>query len=325
MNLETPKSPRTDRPLNITIKHIKAFLAAIECKSFSAAALQVFQSQPAFSRCIQELESELGEAVFTRTPQGVGLSEHGAAFLPHARQLLASYAEAQTGMAQWRAARQAKLSLVGCSAVMHKVLANLLQRLQSEFSSPSLRFAELPSAHVVQRVLAGTAALGVCSLACEQPDLLVSEVLETPLGILVAPDCPLPSVITDWAALQHLVFIRFADDSVVSQMLRNHGIALEPYFESQVESCGVPGSFALVRMGNMAMIATGFSASHPQAADLRFVPLPGLLPSIKASVISRRDNAHGQRQLLMKELVRESILAGQWHPSVRRVARKPAA
>ena len=322
MPTDDSKPPRTDRTSNVTAKQVRAFLAAAEHKSFSDAARQVCLSQSAFSRCIQELESALGDEVFTRSGQGPKLSEFGGAFLPHALRLMATYAEAQLGMEKWRASRQGKLTLAGSSSVMHVALPALLRRLRGEFRQPALLFEDCPSAQVVSRVLTGRAAMGVCTLISDEPELRCLHLLEAPMGLLIAPNRALPPSIGALADLSDLPLIRLAEDSVVSRVLRAHEIVFDAYHNSDIESCGVPGSFALVREENMVMLATGFGATHPQASDLRFVPLPDLLPSVKVSVITRRENTFDGPQQIMLDLVKNSILDTAWHASVRRIKKR---
>ena len=48
----------------MTISEITAFLAVIECGSFSKAAEMLFITQPALSRRIQSLENEIGYRLF---------------------------------------------------------------------------------------------------------------------------------------------------------------------------------------------------------------------------------------------------------------------
>ena len=60
---------------------IRDFLAVAERGSLRAAARQVGGSQPAMSRSIQELERELGVALFQRTAGGVRLTTMGEVFL----------------------------------------------------------------------------------------------------------------------------------------------------------------------------------------------------------------------------------------------------
>lgn len=63
----------------MTITQINYFLTVAEQGSFSAAAEQLFVSQPAVSKQIATLESELGFHLFSRTDRRVRLTEDGEA------------------------------------------------------------------------------------------------------------------------------------------------------------------------------------------------------------------------------------------------------
>lgn len=71
-------------------RHIRHFLALVECGSFARACEVVHLSQPALSRSIQQLEHQLGVTLFERGRFGVVLTAHGQAALPHVRGLLAA-------------------------------------------------------------------------------------------------------------------------------------------------------------------------------------------------------------------------------------------
>ena len=71
-------------------RHIRHFMALVECGSFARASEVVHLSQPALSRSIQELERQLGARLFDRGRFGVVLTAHGRAALPHVRGLLAA-------------------------------------------------------------------------------------------------------------------------------------------------------------------------------------------------------------------------------------------
>src|SRR6202042_2009798 len=58
----------------------------------AAAALPL--AQPSLSRLIQRLEQQLGARLLDRTPQGSQLTEAGEVFLPQAKALLRSAAQA---------------------------------------------------------------------------------------------------------------------------------------------------------------------------------------------------------------------------------------
>ena len=301
---------------DITIKQARAFLAAAEHKVFSRAAQMVFMSQPAFSRCIRELESELGQAVFIRTNHGVSLSTFGQTFLPHAERLVKFHDEMHSKMTQGTDGDEPELKLWGARSVMHVVLPELVRQLRREFEQPKLQFEDASSARVVEAVVAGRADFGICTPLQTQTGLDCTAVLEAPLGLLASEHARLPSIVKSVADLRHLPLIRLVDDAVVNQTLRAHGVSFDSYFESRTASCGVPGSFSLVRDAQMIMVVSGVGASHALARDLRFVPLPGILPSIRVSIVHRTDRPPAVKQEAIKQLIRQSIRVTKWHPSV---------
>ncbi|MEV4944269.1 LysR substrate-binding domain-containing protein [Streptomyces sp. NPDC053755] len=83
-------------------RELRYFVAVAEELHFTRAAERLFVSQPALSKQIRALERQLGAPLFDRSRQGVRLTSVGAALLPHARAVLASWDEA------WAATRRAK-------------------------------------------------------------------------------------------------------------------------------------------------------------------------------------------------------------------------
>ena len=63
----------------MTPRQLKYFLRIAEFGSFTKAAAVLHIAQPALSRQIQQLESDLGVPLFIRLDTGVALTEAGAA------------------------------------------------------------------------------------------------------------------------------------------------------------------------------------------------------------------------------------------------------
>lgn len=71
------------------LRHLRAFAAVAESRSFSKAARRVHIAQPPLSRHIRQLENEIGVTLFVRTTTGVQLTREGTVLLEKARAVLA--------------------------------------------------------------------------------------------------------------------------------------------------------------------------------------------------------------------------------------------
>ena len=74
------------------------FLTVSRTLNFSAAARELYCTQPALSYQIRSLEKELDAALFRRTTTQVALTEAGRALLPHAEDLYRGILNARTAL-----------------------------------------------------------------------------------------------------------------------------------------------------------------------------------------------------------------------------------
>ncbi|MFE5294939.1 LysR substrate-binding domain-containing protein [Streptomyces sp. NPDC056632] len=112
-------------------RDLRYFLAVAEELHFTRAAERLYVSQPALSKQIRALERQLGAPLFDRNRQGVRLTAVGAALLPHARAVLAAWAEADGAVRAARAAAGATL-VVGMSTSPGR--GGLLPAIRSRFT-----------------------------------------------------------------------------------------------------------------------------------------------------------------------------------------------
>lgn len=75
--------------MDLSIRELRVFVAAVEAGSFTDAAAGLHLSQAAVSRTIASLERHVGERLVRRVPRGCEPTSTGHLVLPHARRVLA--------------------------------------------------------------------------------------------------------------------------------------------------------------------------------------------------------------------------------------------
>jgi DNA-binding transcriptional LysR family regulator len=96
-------------PVDLDLRLVRYFTVVADHRHFGRAAAELLIAQPSLSRQIRHLEQNLGARLFDRTPQGTSLTEAGEVFLPRAKALLRS--AAQAAAATRAAARPSRVTI----------------------------------------------------------------------------------------------------------------------------------------------------------------------------------------------------------------------
>ncbi len=98
------------RDTDFDLRLVRYFIVVAEHRHFGRAAAALHVAQPSLSRQIRRLEQQLGARLLDRTTQGTRLTGAGEVFLPQARALLKSAAQAA---ARTRAAAEPSRLIIG--------------------------------------------------------------------------------------------------------------------------------------------------------------------------------------------------------------------
>ena len=160
---------------------VRYFTAVAEHRHFGRAATDLRIAQPSLSRQVRRLEQQLGARLLDRTPQGTALTEAGEVFLPRARALLRSAAQAA---AATRAAAQPSRITIGYTPglIVTPAVRNLrrqhpdadVQTLHLEWNEPRAALLDHRVDAAVTRLPIRTDGLHVTILYDEPRLLLVS-------------------------------------------------------------------------------------------------------------------------------------------------------
>lgn len=306
---------------NFTVMQVRALVAAAESQSFSKAACRLQVTQPSLSRSIKELEEAVGASLFLRSRQGVVLSPAGQAFLPPARRLVQAYESTLAFMSERRASRHSTLRLAADASIAPVIMSNLVGYMQREFSQTGLQIAAMGSKEAMEQVLCRKAEMGLCGDMLGHPDLRYTPVLQAQIGLIIPPDCRIPTEIHSLEDLNNVPVVRLAECTPTTQALRRNAVHFPAYFGSPIVFTCLSAAFDLMREQKAVGVATGIGASLPQAKGMQFMPLPRLLPSIRVHLVSLRQLTHDDFLEVLRDAVIHSVHSSSWHTSVRRLNR----
>lgn len=174
------------------IAALQAFLAVAESGSFSRAAEQVFLTQPAISKRIAALESELGSRLFDRIGRGVQLSPAGEALRARARNILNELDDTRRQITNLTGNIQGRL-VIGTShhIGLHR-LPNALRRFHASYPEVQLDLRFMDSEAAYRAVEQGDLEFAIATLPprCTAP-LRCERLWEDPLEIVVGLNHPL--------------------------------------------------------------------------------------------------------------------------------------
>lgn len=191
------------------LRQLEAFAAVMSAGSVTAAGKMLGRSQPSVTRMIQELEQELGFALFERS--GPKVSPSQKAFM--------MYAEVESALLGIRNIRQRAehlavddnrhIKLVGIPALAAGLLPAALARLPSQLRPYDIQLHSMAPENVVQAVLSKTVDLGAVSLPMEHRGLDIHWIGEAPCVAVINADSPL-------ATLERLPISVLVDQTLIS-------------------------------------------------------------------------------------------------------------
>jgi DNA-binding transcriptional LysR family regulator len=146
------------------MSQIRYVLAAARHLNFTKAAAECHVSQPALTKGVKALETELGAPVFHREGRRILLSDFGRTMIPHLRRIV-DEAEATQVLAQnFRLLDQVPVRLGVLSTIGHLRLARFLARFEKDNPGLELSVSEGSAPELTERLEDGELDVAVLTL-----------------------------------------------------------------------------------------------------------------------------------------------------------------
>jgi DNA-binding transcriptional LysR family regulator len=191
------------------IATLEAFLAVAETGSFSRAAERVFLTQPAISKRIATLETELGTPLFDRIGRGIRLTEAGRTLRTRAHAIVRELDDVKRSIINLAGSIGGELRFATSHHIGLHRLPGPLQRFHDSFPGVRLDLQFMDSEKACAAVAHGDIELAIVTLPPATPaNLALETVWEDPLDFVVARAHPLatqppvpPRALLDYPAI----------------------------------------------------------------------------------------------------------------------------
>jgi len=291
--------------MNYTLRQLRVFRAIAEGRNFSRAGDQIGLSQPAVSRSVLELESQLGLKLLDRTTREVVLTEAGQSLALKLDRLLDELDQALAEVHGMAGARRGKVRVASSPTLS----ANLMPACIAECArrDPQIEFVLLDRIQqdALDSVRAGEVDFGVVVEPPAADDLHCEAILDDPFCLVLPPGHRLAArESVRWSALdgEALVLLDHASGSrrLIDEGLARHGAHCE--VRQQV---GHPTTaFRMVEQGIGISVMPALALPPSGLLALRVLPL---LPKVKRSImlVHRRNRAPSPLAQRVWALIRE--------------------
>jgi LysR family transcriptional regulator, nitrogen assimilation regulatory protein len=168
------------------LKQLEYFRHVAELGSFTRAASFLSVVQPALSRQVRQLETELGQNLFERNGRGVVLTDAGTRLLEHARGILTQVGRARQELEDQRNGDSGHFTLGLPPTLGRSVTVPLVKAFDLQLPNARLATVEGLSAYIVEWLNLGRIDCALVYNALGSPTLDLQPLLDEQL-FLIAP------------------------------------------------------------------------------------------------------------------------------------------
>jgi LysR family cyn operon transcriptional activator len=267
---------------------LRSFLAIAEAGAITDAAERLAVTQSALSRRLQQLEEDLGVALFARSRKGASLTELGRLVQSEARIIVARYERLKELVSSHQRLEAGKVRLGGGATVVSFIFPEAIAAFQNDYPRVRFQLREAGSAQIARDVVAGQLELGVVTLPVADRELDVAPLLTDRIVLVARPD---------HALAQQQALIRASQLDEQSFVAFEAGSALRAIIDGKLRDAGVEANLvmelrsipAILRMvattGNLAFVSQlGLTGQR----EVRALEVKGLRIERQLAVVTRR-------------------------------------
>ncbi|MDH4581852.1 LysR family transcriptional regulator [Pseudomonas sp. BN415] len=303
----------------MTLKQLRYLIAIAEAGSFSAAARRSFIAQPALSRQIGLLESELEIQLLERQHDGVALTDAGRRLYEVARSVVQKLDSVKDELTSTRGDPKGHVSVSIPATASALLLPEIISRAAEKFPSITLTVCDGLTREGGQAIELGKVDFGVVPNAEELEHVAAEPIFSEDLywvGPASEAEKNTPITLAEAAATRLVVAPRALHlRRRIEQAAMEAGVVLNVAYEQQ----SAPGIASLVRSGLAATICNWpplVELFEPTGARLVVEPRITRTVSIAHSIHKPLSFAASCMQDLVRTILLDAVREGRWRGSL---------
>ena len=174
------------------IQQIRYFLAIAKYQSFTKAADALFVTQPILTRCVKNLEKELGAPLILRSTKTFALTDVGQTLVRCGTELLQQHQDIYRNIQDVIHAEAGEIHLSSPGVLLDMYFPKLVTEYRRQHPNTRITVQESGTRTVVRDVLEGSADVGIVMLPLEDPqNLQVFPIVRDEVHVFVRQEHPL--------------------------------------------------------------------------------------------------------------------------------------
>jgi len=277
--------------MNVTLRQLRVFIEVARLQSFSRAGDEIGLTQSAVSRCVRELESEIGLKLIDRTTREVQLTDVGGNLVSSVSRLLTDLDDALREIREIGEQRRGRVVVAASPTVACRLMPRVVAACGQQFPYIALGLRDDVQSDVVRKVKSGEVDFGVIIGPFSADDLLSESLMTDSFCVVSRDDHPLAAQErVAWTDLdgQQLVMLDYASGSrpIIDAAMQEYGVSA-----TVVQELGHSTTvFGLVEAGVGVSVLPWLALPLPAGAALVARPL---VPRAERTVelVRRRDRS----------------------------------
>lgn len=291
--------------MNVTLRQLRVFIEVARLQSFSRAGDEIGLTQSAVSRCVRELEGEIGLKLIDRTTREVQLTDVGGNLVSSVSRLLTDLDDALREIREIGEQRRGRVVVAASPTVACRLMPRVVASCGRQFPYVTLGLRDDVQSDVVRKVKSGEVDFGVIIGPFSADDLVSESLMTDSFCVVSRDDHPLAAHRqVAWTDLegQQLVMLDYASGSrpIIDAVMQEYGVNA-----TVVQELGHSATvFGLVEAGVGVSVLPWLALPLPAGASLVARPL---VPRAERTVelVRRRDRSLSPAAEAVWSLIRQ--------------------